>query len=154
MDSTYMESKYCPKYTQNTWKLSICVTHWNACEMFFSMWCKGEIDRPSLEEMLIKALRHSLCDYVCEYYAFTAPLCEAPPDLAAEAALSIHEENLAASTTGLSCRGCSKHSWRESGSSQLSQRWVDMLLPNRRLGVWRVTQYHKLLWYHNYQHYV
>ena len=59
------------------------------------MWCKGEIDRPSLGEMLIKALRHSLCDYVCEYYALTAPLCEVPPDLAAEAALSIHEENLA-----------------------------------------------------------
>ena len=49
--------------------------------------------------MLIKALRHSLCDFVCEYYAFTAPLCEVPPELATEAALSIHEENMTSLNT-------------------------------------------------------
>ena len=34
-----------------------------------------------LETQLYTSVRHALCDLVCEYYAFTAPLCEVPHDV-------------------------------------------------------------------------
>lgn len=60
----------------------------------FSIWCTGEIDRACLDELLMKALRHALCDFVCEYYAFTAPLCEVPHELMSELASIQHEESI------------------------------------------------------------
>lgn len=42
------------------------------------------MDPQCLEDLLYKSVRHALCDLVCEYYAFTAPLCQVPPELVTE----------------------------------------------------------------------
>ena len=45
-----------------------------------------------MENQLKTSLVHSLCDLVCEFYAFTAPLCEPPPQLQKDLADLIAQE--------------------------------------------------------------
>ena len=60
---------------------------------YSSIWSRGEIDLNSLENQLKTSLVHSLCDFVCEYYAFTAPLCEPPSELHQEMATALANED-------------------------------------------------------------
>lgn len=60
------------------------------------------MDVQCLEDLLYRTVRHALCDMVCEYYAFTAPLCHVPPELITEAATadeSQKQDDIASSFT-------------------------------------------------------
>ncbi|XP_067949476.1 KICSTOR complex protein SZT2-like [Watersipora subatra] len=58
----------------------------------FSIWSRGVMDLQVMENQLKTSLVHSLCDLVCEFYAFTAPLCEPPPQLQKDLADLIAQE--------------------------------------------------------------
>ena len=45
----------------------------------------GGMDLADLEQKLFMSVQHALCDFVCEYYALTAPLCEPPIEVVMDA---------------------------------------------------------------------
>lgn len=70
-----------------------------------SIWSRGDIVLKSLKEQLTKACVHSLCDFVCEFYAFTAPLCQPPDELFDDmASVSAHEDHLFMANNKGECR--------------------------------------------------